>query len=158
MKPSIGLKGLDRTVRGLKNLGEQAQNRILRNAARAGATATKRALKQAAPRGDERSDASKTYGTLSSNIEISQLRAASGKYLPYYKVHTGDAFWGGFLDRGTGKYNVDPGPKAKGAAARTHILPNFWFRNAIEQVRPAVTAAMVDNIRRSFQREWAKVK
>lgn len=158
MKTSIGLKGLEETVRGLKNLGEQAQNRIVRNAARTGATTVKRALKQAAPRGDGRSKASATYGTLRSNIKTAQLRASNGKFLPYYKVTTDDAFWGGFLDVGTGKYNVAPGPRAKGAAARTHILPNFWFRNAVEQVRPAVTAAMVENIRRSFQREWAKVK
>lgn len=157
MKPSIGIKGLEETVRGMKNLGEQAQHRIIRNAARTGATTVKRALKQAAPRGDERSDASTTYGTLRSNIKSVQLRA-NGKFLPYYKVTTDDAFWGSFLDTGTGKYNYAPGPRAKGIAARTHIFPNYWFRNAIEQVRPSVTAAMVENIRRSFVREWAKVK
>lgn len=158
MKPSISLKGLEETVRGMKNLGEQAQNRIIRNAARAGATTVRSALKQAAPRGDERSKASETYGTLRSNIKSVQLRAKTGKYLPYYKVTTDDAFWGGFLDRGTGKYNVEPGSKAKGAAARTHISPTFWFRSTIEKVRTQVTDRMVDNIRRSFQREWAKVK
>lgn len=158
MKAGIQLKGLEETVRGFKNLGEKAQFRIIRNAARAGASTLRGALKKAAPRGSgERSDASSRYGTLRKNIRVVQLRGGK-KFLPYYRVTTGDAFWGGFLDVGTGRYNVDPGPRAKGAGARTHILPNYWWRNTIEQQRPQVTRAMIENIRRSLVREWAKLK
>ena len=158
MRASIGLKGLESTIRGLHNLGEQAQNRVVRNAARAGASTLSRALKKAAPRSSgAKSPASQRHGSLRKNIKVSQLRTR-GKFLPYYRVSTSHAFWGGFIDEGTGRYNVDPGPRAKGAAARTHILPNFWWRNTIEQQRPAVTRAMIENIRRSLVREWAKVK
>ncbi|HEX9810645.1 MAG TPA: hypothetical protein VGA88_00965 [Burkholderiales bacterium] len=159
MKVGIGLRGLEETVRGFRNLGEASQFRITRNAARAGATTVRAALKKAAPRGTAgaQSVASSQYGTLRKNIATSQLRAG-GKFLPYYKVTTGDAFWGGFLESGTGRYNIDPGPKAKGAGARTHILPTFWFSQAVERIRPQVITAMVANMRRSIVREFAKIK
>ena len=158
MRTTIELKGLEETVRGFKNLGVQAQTRIIRNTARAGATTVRNALKAAAPRDDgTKSQAVKRYGTLRTNIRSAQLRSG-GKFLPYYKVDTKDAFWGHFLDVGTGVYNVAPGPKAKGAAARTHITPTFWWRNTIERIRGQVTNAMVASMRRAFQREWAKVK
>lgn len=158
MKVAIGLKGLEETVRGFKNLGEAAQFRIIRNAARAGATRVRGALKKNAPRDSgERSAASARFGALRKNIKMFQLRGGF-KFLPYYRVTTGDAFWGGFLDVGTGRYNVDPGPRAKGAMARTHILPTFWFRRTIEQEGPQVTQAMIENIRRSLVREFAKIK
>lgn len=159
MKVGIGLKGLEETVRGFKNLGEAARFRITRNAARAGASTVRSALKKAAPRRQgPQSEASQTYGSLNKNIKLQQLRGANGRFLPYYKVTTGDAFWGAFLDTGTGKYNIDPGPKAKGARAETHLLPTFWWRKTIEQIAPQVTAAMIGNIRRSLLREIAKLK
>ena len=145
-------------MRGFKNLGEASQFRIIRNAARSGATRLRGALRKNAPRGTgERSINSERFGSLRKNIKMSQIRGGF-KFLPYYRVTTGDAFWGGFLDVGTGKFNVDPGPRAKGAGARTHILPTFWFRRTLEQERPQVTQAMIENIRRSLVREFAKIK
>ncbi len=155
MRASIKLEGMDDLIAGLKNLSEQSKTRITRNAARAGANELKRKLKQAAPKG-ESSEASEKYGKLSSNIKIEQLKAKT--YLPYYRVTTGDAFWGSFLDTGTGKYNVDPGPKAKGPSAKTHIKPNYWHRKTVEQSRDQITKRMSDSMDRSIMREVAKIK
>lgn len=135
MRPSISLQGLDETIKSLKNLGEASQNRITRNAARAGATVARKELIKAAPRGKQQSKASRTYGQLHKNIKMSQHKAG-GKFLPYYRVTTGRAFWGGFLDKGT-----------------KHISPSFWWQQTIELIRSAVQSGMIDNIRKSILRE-----
>jgi HK97 gp10 family phage protein len=158
VKTSIKIEGLEQLTKGLHNLGEASKFRIIRNASRAGARTVQQSLKAAAPKSAEKSEASTTYGRLRSNIKSAQLRGDNGKYSPYYRVSTGDAFWAGFLDKGTGKYNVDPGPKAKGAGAKTHIRPNFWFRKAVEGVRGQVVNDMISNIGRSIKREFDKIK
>ncbi len=156
MRASIKIEGMDELLAGLKGLGEQSKTRITRNAARAGANDLKRRLKQAAPRSDEQSESSQKYGRLSANIKVEQLKR--DKHLPYYRVTTGNAFWGSFQDTGTGKHNVEPGPKAKGAAAKTHIKPNYWHRKAVEESRGPVTQKMLVSIGRSIQREVDKIK
>jgi HK97 gp10 family phage protein len=153
MKTSIKLEGLDELIKGIRDFDTRARFRIVRNASRAGANVVKRALKAAAPKGKKRSTASAKYGSLKSNIKSSQAART-----PYYKVHTNDAFWGAFLDTGTGRYNVKPGPRAKGAAASTHVRPIFWFTRTVEGLRAQVSTAMIDNARRSFQRELDKIK
>jgi hypothetical protein len=153
MKASIKLEGLDELITGIRDFDIKARFRIVRNASRAGANVVKRALKAAAPKGSKRSAASTKYGSLKSNIKSSQAART-----PYYKVHTNDAFWGAFLDTGTGRYNVAPGPRAKGPAARTHIRPLFWFTRTVEGLRPQVSAAMINNARTSIQREFDKIK
>lgn len=157
MKASIRIEGLDEVIKGLVNLSEAAKTRITRNIARAGARTVKTELRAAAPRGEHQSQASAKYGTLTKNIAIEQLKA-SGRFLPYYLVTTGDAFWGSFLDIGTGKYNTAPGSRAKGAAARTHIKPNFWFRRTVGRIRPQVTDEMISSLERSLIREISKIK
>lgn len=155
MKASIKLVGMDELVAGLKGLGEKSKTRITRNAARAGANDLKRRLKQAAPRSEKQSKSSQKYGRLSANIKVEQLKR--NKFLPYYLVTTGNAFWGSFKDTGTGKYNVDAGPKAKGASAKTHIKPNYWHRKTVEESRGSVTQKMLASIGRSIQREVDKL-
>lgn len=154
MKVFIELEGLKEMVKGLDNLSDAAHNRIIRNASRVGATRVKKALQAAAPVGLVKSQASQKHGSLKSNIRVSQSRVDRR----FYVVSTGDAFWGGFLESGTGRYNVNPGPKAKGEGARTHIRPTYWFSRAVEQVRPVAEQAMVDNVRKSILREVAKLK
>jgi HK97 gp10 family phage protein len=153
MRTSIKLEGLDELIKGIRDFDTKARFRIVRNASRAGANVVKRALKAAAPKGKERSTASDKYGSLKSNIKSSQAART-----PYYKVHTNDAFWGAFLDTGTGRYNVAPGPRAKGPAARTHIRPLFWFTRTVEGLRTRVSTAMINNARTSIQREFDKIK
>lgn len=137
---TVGLKGLEETVRGFQNLGEASKKRIVRNASRAGATEMQKALKGAAPVGDVRSKASEEHGRLSKNIKVEQLKAG-GEFLPYYLVTTGKAFWGWFLDMGT-----------------KHIRPGYWFRNCVEITRPAILKKMVEGIRNSLVREIEKMK
>lgn len=136
MNVSIKIEGLDEFIEGLGNFDQKARDRIVRNAARAGATEVQRAVKKAAPIDmGRRSKQSRLYGHLRENIRVKQI----GR-LPYYKVTTGNAFWGMYLNRGT-----------------KFIKPSRWFDNAVDTVRESVVAKMIDNIRKSIVRELAKI-
>jgi HK97 gp10 family phage protein len=148
----IDQRALQNLTRGFKDLEEKAQDRIIRNAARAAASEVKRKVKSNAPKGDKQSVNSQIYGRLRNNITIKSIRK-----VPYFRVTVGDAFWGLFLESGTGKFNIAPGGRAKGASARTHIRATKWFSKSVDTSRKSIEQAMVNNIRRSLEREFARI-
>lgn len=154
MKFSVDIdqRSLQKLVRGFKDLEEKAQHRIIRNAARAAASEVKRKVKSSAPKGSTQSLNSQIYGRLRNNIKIVSLRK-----VPYFRVTIGNAFWGQFLDVGTGKFNIAPGRRAKGASAKTSIRARKWFSNAIDTSRMSIEQAMVKSIKRSLEREFARL-
>lgn len=153
---SIKVEGLDKLIDGLDNLSQQAKNRITRNSSKAGAQSMQRTLKANAPRGrGERSQNSIVYGSLQKNIKVTEVRADGKRF---YRVTTGDAFWAWFLNYGTGKYNTNPGPKAKGNAAKSHMKGNDWFDRAVETGKSAALDAMIKSASSALKREIAKIK
>lgn len=153
---NIGLEGLDDALRDIDDFEDKARERVLRNAARSGGRYLAKRLAESAPRpkGSARSSASRKYGPLDKNIKSTEYRGRNGKR--FVVVSTGAAFWGRFLESGTGKFNVDPGPRAKRNAARTHLRPTYWFSRTVDCVTNQVVEEMFDNAATSLGREVDK--
>lgn len=99
--------GLKECNEVLKRLPERVQKRVLANAVRAGATVVNRAVKAAAPVGDEKSPASKQYGSIKQNIRVQRLRKVP-KTAAGHRVWTKDAFWAMFYEFGTSRQPARP--------------------------------------------------
>lgn len=108
------IKGFDDADKLLRKLPRNVQNRVLQRAT----TDTLKEvalkpIKNAAPRHKEqRSAASLKYGTLFQNIRVARLRKVR-KGEKGARVHTGNAFWGALIERGTRHIAAMPwfGPK-----------------------------------------------
>lgn len=108
--------GLDEARRALKQLPDKVQRRVLRGATAAGARAMAKAVKDAAPvETGEQSNASKQYGRLKDNVRVIRLRRGYPDTTAAYRVDTGKAFWGMFLEFGTRLISARP-----------------WFRPAVD--------------------------
>jgi len=96
------VKGFDEFDRLLKQLPRTVENRILQDATRDTLKETVwQPMKEAAPRHkDDRSPASKQYGTLRSNIRVRALKSKR-KNERGASISTGMAFWGWILEKGS---------------------------------------------------------
>lgn len=121
----------------LQELPRNIQNRVLQQACLDGMRSVKKDFKAAAPKHDrgERSPASKTYGTLASNIRVIRLnklpRGQKGA-----RIDTGDGFWGYFYEKGTRHQPARP-----------------WFLPAFQRAQSAITTSLVDGIMKRAARE-----
>jgi HK97 gp10 family phage protein len=140
MQPEgITLSGFKELEQSLQVLGDKAAKRILRSAAQAGATKLKRIIAAGAPVstiqrkkvfGGHKYDYLKKH--LKQQIKTTVVRSIESdvKIL----VHTSDAFWGRFVEKGTKR-----GIEAK------HWMEKA-FIGAEAQVREAVEAKLVQGI------------
>lgn len=116
----------------LRQLPDAVQRRVSRNAVYAAGIVWRDATRAAAPKGDAPSQASAQFGSLRINVNIHRWRRTRKKGLAGASVSTNNAFWGYFLEYGTGPYFIGPGNRSKGAAAKTKLRPKPWFRPAID--------------------------
>jgi HK97 gp10 family phage protein len=109
MDAKFRMEGLEELGKVLDMLPERIQTRVAGSAVRAGANVSCSIVQQAAPQDAKlpRSKASQKYGSLSANIEVQALKPKH-KGERGYKVTTGDAFWGHFLEFGTIKMAARP--------------------------------------------------
>lgn len=151
------VSGLKAANEALKKLSKAAQNRVLKNSVRAGGIVMRTALRDAAPdNAGDRSSASQTYGTLRQNIRITMFRK---KYrdVAGCSVNTGDAFWGYYIEYGTGKFYVGAGANSKRDKARTHIKPEPWFRPTVDHGYPVAVHAIKEKLADGILKEATKL-
>lgn len=124
----------------LQKLPNRVATRALQNSVSAAIRPGLKALKAAAPRGDEPSPASETYGPLYKNIRIGRKPKPKDKNQRSAYVHTGDSFWGFFLEYGTSKMAARP-----------------WWSQAFESAKTAMLAALDTNLTKRINAEWDKL-
>lgn len=85
----------------LKELPRNVENRVLQDATNKAMRAALPQMKAAAPvHKEDRSSASKQYGTLKQNIRVSRLKRVR-KGQKGTRIHTGNAFWGFIYEMGS---------------------------------------------------------
>lgn len=128
----------------LQELGPAVQKKVLRGAVREGGQVWLKAVKAAAPRSapGERSEASKQYGRLQTNLRLQFLRKVP-KTAVGIRVWTRDAFWGFFLEFGTAFISARP-----------------WFRPAIDRTGDKALQVMGEAIGRGIEQtaNWLRRK
>jgi hypothetical protein len=137
----ITLYGAKEVEAALKILGEKAAKRVLRSAAQAGATQLKKAIVAAAPKstvnrksvyGGHRYEYLKKHLRQQITTKIVKAFESDVKIL----IHTSDAFWGRFIEKGT----------KRGIDAR-HWMETA-FDGAEENVKAGIEAKLVQAVMR----------
>lgn len=139
MRLNIAMPGLAEVARNLESLGKEVATEIGLEAVRAGAEVLQVAWQRAAPfdpdskvkswtlkSGEVRS---KNYGHLNQNIRIGKVRPQKESAV-VYKVTTGDAFWGYFVEFGTVNMRARP-----------------WARPTMEMMKQQMLDVQVDVLR-----------
>ncbi len=134
-------RGFEQLGALLKELPEATEKQILQKATlkamRAGATR----VRTAAPKDLEGQSApSRKYGRLSRNIRVMALRRVQ-KGRKAARIHTGRAFWGLFLEKGT-----------------RYIAANPWFGPAIESAQTLIFNVLGEEIGRGIRDLAGKYK
>lgn len=132
MAERVKLEGVAELKRALEELGKEVSTRIGRRANRAAAKVVEKAVVAAAPVG--RDPASK-YGRLRDNIRITKRKTTKATEIRHI-VHTGNAFWGRYLEFGTVKMSATP-----------------FFRRAWEGVQNEAVATQITVLRAGIERE-----
>ncbi|OAN53893.1 hypothetical protein A6A04_13455 [Paramagnetospirillum marisnigri] len=149
--------GLAEARKALRQLPVNVERKVLRAATRSGAMVMRSAVKAAAPVGDEPSKMSAQYGSLRDNIRVIRLKLNIPKGSAMYRVDTGDAFWGYFMEFGTGMhYTAGPG-RSKGANARTQLAARPWFRPAVDGAFAKAVSKMKEQLASGIAREAEKL-
>lgn len=138
MKVTGHVKGFEEFDKLLRELPQNVENKVLQTATRKAARSVVPLIKAAAPtHTDERSKASKEYGTLKSNIRTSNTRGKKGQRGT--RIHTGNAFWGYIYEMGS-----------RFQAARP------WFAPAFSKAQGTMIKTLGDEIGKGIEREAEK--
>lgn len=102
------LKGFDEFDKKLRELPTKVENRVLQKSVSSAMRSIRSDMVQAAPKHiDERSPASKAYGTIKQNIKVKRLRRVR-KGQKGARIDTGKAFWAVFYELGTRHQRARP--------------------------------------------------
>lgn len=139
------LKGARELEQALEALGKQTATRIGRKAVRDSAKHLQASLILTAPyRPGARPKRSGQYGHLRDNLKVVTVRAKKPGLL-LYRVSTGDAFWGNFLEFGT-----------------VNLAPRPWMRPAVDREKTAIVNMQIrtlgDGIDKAARRAARKAK
>ena len=131
----LELKGVEDLRRGLAELDQAVAKRIGRKAARDPAVVLRAVLAVTAPYrpGRRMRPGGADYGHLRDNLKVVSVRAKKpGLFL--YRVSTGDAFWGNFLELGTVRMAARPWmlPTVEGMKGEIVDLQISTIRSGIE--------------------------
>jgi HK97 gp10 family phage protein len=141
LNSNFKITGLNEARNLLKVLPDRTQKRVLNGAVRAGATVLRKEIKAAAPvDADKRSPASEKYGRLKDNIRVLRLKFGVPKTSAMYRVDTGRAFWGYFLEFGT-----------------RFIAARAWFRPAVDANFDRAVNQMKERLASGIEREAEKL-
>jgi HK97 gp10 family phage protein len=141
----MALKGARELEQALEALGKQTATRIGRKAVRDSAKHLQASLILTAPyRPAARPKRSGQYGHLRDNLKVVTVRAKKPGLL-LYRVSTGDAFWGNFLEFGT-----------------VNLAPRPWMRPAVDREKTAIVTMQIrtlgDGIDKAARRAARKAK
>jgi HK97 gp10 family phage protein len=126
---SIDLKGVKELEIALEALGKDVATRIGRKAVRDPAKVLQEALVLSAPyRPGTREKSNGRYGHLRDNLKVVSVRAKKPGLL-LYRVSTGDAFWGNFLERGT-----------------VTITPRPWMRPTVDRETDNIVSLQIETL------------
>lgn len=142
MRLQTKIKGDKELTRVLQALPNRVQKNVLQ-----GATIETlreiplKPIKEAAPRHErgKRSQASKKYGTLKSNIRVSKLKRVR-KGSKGARISTGNAFWGALIERGTRYISAKP-----------------WFRPTFSRLQNSIFKTLGLKIGIGIEREARKI-
>jgi HK97 gp10 family phage protein len=170
------LRGLKEVERALQVLGDKAAKRVVRSAAQAGATKLKRIVIAGAPVSTIKRKAvygGHKYDYLRKHLK-QQIKTTVVKSIESdvkILVHTGDAFWGLFVEKGT-KVRANKGAKRTYRRdSRTKrfvsgeqidrqykggIKPQHWMKKAFEGSEAEVLAAVEEKLVQAIIREAGK--
>ena len=121
------LEGLNDMTKQLGDLPDRVQRRVLQQAVTAGLREAAKDIRRAAPRGQEPSNMSAQYGRLRRNIRVKRLKPR-GKAERAAMIHTGDAFWGWMIEKGTRYISAKPWFKPAFDAAQQRVIDAFSKR------------------------------
>ncbi|MBF0358863.1 MAG: HK97 gp10 family phage protein [Magnetococcales bacterium] len=161
MEATFKLSGLEGARKVLQKLPERVQKRVVTAATRSQAVAVRAEVRNAAPTGDgEKSKASKTYGSLKSNIRLLKLKKMPRGSVGY-RIDLGPSakrsFWGYFHEYGTGRFSVAPGGRSKRGKSKVHMRPRPWFRPAVNRAAPRANQKLQQSMVRGIEREAGKL-
>lgn len=139
------LEGVAELQKVFNKLGKASARRVMRTSANKGAAEIRKEMKKLAPRSKVKRK--EVFGGhkyeylakhLYQHIKSTKVKAkeADVKYL----VHTGDGFWGYFLEWGT-----------------KHIAARHWFEKAWNKVVGKVEPSVIRGIEKGVDREVAKL-
>lgn len=139
------ITGFEQVQKAFSVLGDKAARRVVKSAGRAGAAQIRKAVRAAAPKsnvnrkkvsGGHKYDYLKKHLRQQIKATVVKSREAEVKTL----VHTSNAFWGRFTEKGTNK-----GIKAQ-----------HWMEKAFDRVDDAVKAGIEAKIVQAIMREADK--
>lgn len=142
MKFEGNLQGFDQLSRVLEDLPVNVEKRILQTATTSAIREAAKEIRKAAPSSEDekQSPASQKYGKLKRNIKVMRLRR-NEKGARSARVHTGRAFWGYFLERGT-----------------RYIPANPWFAPAFERSQENIIKKLAEKLTEGIYKEVNKLK
>lgn len=143
------ITGFEQVQKAFSVLGDKAARRVVKSAGRAGAAQIRKAVRAAAPKsnvnrknitvkvsGGHKYDYLKKHLRQQIKATVVKSREAEVKTL----VHTSDAFWGRFTEKGT-KLGIDA---------------QHWMEKAFDRVEDAVKAGIEAKIVQAIMREADK--
>lgn len=144
------LKGFEELSKLLDELPETVQDAVLGDATRVAARDLLPSIRAAAPVHEgKQSQASQRYGTLRENIRAEFLRwTRSRKGIKGWRIVTGDAFWGNFLEFGT---RFIPAQRGGGF---TNLK---WFERAVEENSQRTLAKLTTGILEGINKQANKL-
>ena len=134
----VHIEGLRELDKALGDLPIKVRELVAESAARAGANVIKKEWIRRAPRGTIVNSKNAEFGPLHKNIKVKKMTRL-GKTAAGFIVHTGNAFWGHFVEFGFGQPAqpwARPGFDTAGQPAISTFTQTFKskFINVAEQV------------------------
>jgi len=136
---TFDVKGLKELDTQLRQLDGKVATRIGRKAVRDPANLLRTVLSLTAPyRTGRRLKGGQDWGHLRDNLKVVSVKARK-RGLILYRVSTGDAFWGNFLELGT-----------------VAMSPRPWMRPQVDALTPEIVTMQIDTLRLGITREAKK--
>lgn len=170
MQDGVVLIGSREVERAMQLLGDKVGKKVIRSVAGVGGTALKKEVTKAAPRSQVNRE--EVYGghrytylkkALRQSIKKKRVKAVEAEVKEL--IHTGDAFWGLFTERGTKPHVIRP--KRQGGKLRTPYgalrrvdhpgqKAQRWMSKAVSKAGPKIRERMEKQLLKTIKREANK--
>lgn len=129
------LTGFDEARKLLESLPINLEKKVLQDAVNSALREARKDIAAAAPRSEDQSERSKKYGRLSRNIRVQKLKKVKRNERGA-RVHTGNAFWGLFIEFGT-----------------RYIAARPWFAPAFRKAQDKMIKTVAEKIGEGIESE-----
>lgn len=135
------VSGFKEAIALLNRLPKEMQNKVITDALREGTEVVYKAIIANAPRHKgKQSKASRMYGSILENIRMYKCKFNVPADWVIFRVSTGDAFWGNFIERGT-----------------RFIAAMPWFRPKADSCASRVKRVVADRMKSGFDEAVARL-